>query len=298
VTRAGRNANLTRIGATVAALRGTIATRTVTLLALILSLHGCGALGTSPHLDWLADARWQTSTQRGQGFELTVYRPPVLPDGENLHVYLGGDGGAFRSRTVVAADPTGTQHLALQLALADPAPSLFLARPCYYTDASAPPCNPMLWTSHRYAPQVVDAMVAALQQISLDYPSMQLTLVGYSGGGVLAMHIARRLGRVSQVITIAAPLDSHAWTVLHRYSPLVDGSNPADLKDWPLRLEQMHLNGGLDENVPPAVTASFLTKMGGQKQHIMTKTYAEFDHECCWLRDWPLIIAALTPQIR
>lgn len=105
---------------------------------------------------------------------------------------------------------------------------------------------------------------------------------------------AQRVEKFTKVITIAAPLDTQAWTALHDYSALAEGSNPAAYGVWPAGLQQVHLNGGLDKNVPPQVTASFLSKLGTVNRDIRSVTYAEFDHDCCWVQDWATIVDALT----
>ena len=48
----------------------------------------------------------------------------------------------------------------------------------------------------------------------------EVTFVGYSGGGVLAVLIAERLDNVAGVITVGANLDTDAWTEHHGYLPL------------------------------------------------------------------------------
>jgi esterase/lipase len=49
----------------------------------------------------------------------------------------------------------------------------------------------------------MDAAVTALKRAS---GASRLRLVGYSGGGVMAMLLAARRDDVAQVVTIAAPL--------------------------------------------------------------------------------------------
>lgn len=193
----------------------------------------------------------------------------------------------------MSQDPTPSEHLALRLALADASPSGFLSRPCYYGGATFAPCTPRLWTVDRYSPVVIDSMVAALQEIATRFPRARLTLVGYSGGGVIALLTARRLDAVVRVVTVAAPLDTLAWTTYHGYTPLSAGSNPAEIPGWPSELEQIHLGGAEDNKVPPAVLNSFMEKTNSAGASISLLVYPGFDHDCCWLQNWPEILGEI-----
>ena len=155
------------------------------------------------------------------------------------------------------------------------------------------PCSPKLWTVERYSPVVIDSMVAALQVIATRFPRAELTLVGYSGGGVIALLTARRFDAVVRVVTVAAPLDTLAWTTYHGYTPISPGSNPAEFSDWPPELEQIHMGGADDNNVTPAVLDSFLKKSRDAGASTSLLVYPGFDHDCCWLQAWPDILGEI-----
>lgn len=262
-------------------------------------LAGC-ALFAPVHERLLDAAGWTASSISGAGFRLAWFSDQVAPDAPHLHIYLGGDGRAFVARQRVAPDPTGSAHTGLRLALADPAPSAFLGRPCYYGGAAQAPCEPALWSVERYGPRVVAAVVAALKEVARRYPQARLTLVGYSGGGVVALLAARQVGRVERVVTIAAPLDTKAWTRQHGYTALVPGSNPAALRDWPAALQLVHLVGERDRTVPTAIAASFQARTGLAPPQSEIVFFADYGHECCWAATWPdpLALAGkpLSPQ--
>jgi pimeloyl-ACP methyl ester carboxylesterase len=116
---------------------------------------------------------------------------------------------------------------------------------------------------------------------------VRITLIGYSGGGVLALLIASRLDAVDQVITVAANLDVEAWAAHHAYSPLAGSLNPAVLAPLPARVHQLHLAGARDRQVPPATVASFLARNPAASFRIIEG----FDHRCCWIEQWPEILA-------
>jgi pimeloyl-ACP methyl ester carboxylesterase len=57
--------------------------------------------------------------------------------------------------------------------------------------------------------------------------STRLTLVGYSGGGTIAVLLAARRSDVAEVITVAANLDVGYWTQRDGLSPLTGSLDPA-----------------------------------------------------------------------
>ncbi|MAT92766.1 MAG: alpha/beta hydrolase [Halioglobus sp.] len=256
----------------------------------MLCLGACVDLSAGRPGEPALAAGWRGEPLRAGEFTLRLFGPDIPADVPRLHVYLGGDGLAFSSRFGVSRDPTPRRHLGLRLAAADPAPAVFLARPCYYGAATEPPCGPELWTLQRYAPVVVDAVLAALTDIGRRHPQAAITLVGYSGGGVVALLAARQHPRVDTVVTIAAPLDVAAWTRLHDYTPLAPGSDPARLPGWPARLRQVHLVGVDDVQVPPAIAESFVQSPGARGAAIRLLRQPGYDHRCCWVEHWPRLL--------
>ncbi len=211
---------------------------------------------------------------------------------QTLHVYLEGDGRPWATRYTIAHDPTPTTSLVLELMSLDANDSLYLARPCYNDRAHSSPCNPSLWTSHRYANTVVNSMAVAIDHYATENQYQKIRLIGHSGGGSLAMLIADRLPKTEAVLTVAANLDTEAWTSLHGYSPLSGSLNPADLNPLPDHIWQLHLSGGLDQNVPQKINQ----KVFKQQTHAHIITFPNFTHNCCWNKVWPSILNALTTQ--
>jgi len=225
----------------------------------------------------------------GDGFEHLIYRHGDWDRPHPVHVYLEGDGLPWVTRTRIAKDPTPRNPLALRLMAKDPAPSLYLGRPCYYGYAHSPQCLPWLWTHGRYSEAVVRSMAAALRHVIGPDTRRKLILIGYSGGGVLAMLIAARLEQVTRVVTVAADLDIDAWTRHHGYSHLRGSLNPATQPPLPSRVRQIHLAGGRDTRVPLRLSRPVSDRQPNAQFVIFTK----FDHRCCWEHDWPSILAAL-----
>jgi pimeloyl-ACP methyl ester carboxylesterase len=231
-----------------------------------------------------------TQTLHVREFRLLSVHKPGHADNDRLHVYLSGDGTPWIRQRWVATDPTPREPVALNLMVRDSAEAVYLGRPCYHHIDPRPPCDPTLWTSHRYGETVVATMTSALRQMLGALPGpRRVTLIGYSGGGVLAMLIAQRLSPVDRVVTIAANLDIDAWTRHHGYSALAGSLNPAELPALPPAVEQLHLVGGRDQVVPPALTAAAAAIQPGA----VVVTVADFDHHCCWEGLWGGILGML-----
>src|SRR5688572_7419130 len=146
-----------------------------------------------------------------------------------VHVYLEGDGQPWHRGRSPSTDPNSRRLTALQLMMRDPHPSLYLTRPCYGLEQMPDICTPALWTGGRYSGQVVQAMQKALDQLRDESPEIRWLLIGHSGGGSLAMLIAQGRKDVAGIITLAANLDTDAWTRHFGYLPLEQSLNPAVL---------------------------------------------------------------------
>ncbi len=223
----------------------------------------------------------------GNGFRLRYYRNRrTVPDGP-VRIYLEGDGLPWLRPSRMARDPTTRNPVALRLMLQDPGPAIYLGRPCYHQLDDRSLCSPWYWTAGRYSRPVVESMAAAIKRLTDAWPSPAGTgLVGYSGGGTLAMLIAQRLPQVDHVITIAGNLDPGAWTSLHGYSPLTGSENPSRTPPLHGNIRQLHLVGGKDANLPPSLTEPVLRRQGNG----WLVTIAEYNHRCCWPDIWPLVL--------
>ncbi|MBL8271196.1 alpha/beta fold hydrolase [Steroidobacter sp.] len=211
--------------------------------------------------------------------------------GRVLTVYLESDGIPWRNGTEPSADPTTHRPLALEMLIRSDAPAAYIPRPCYQ-GLRSDKCTTELWTGARYSSAVVNSMVATVREAQRLADASSVALVGYSGGGTLAVLIAERLDNVTSVVTIAANLDTDAWTAHHHYLPLSQSLNPAlsDKKhSWP----ELHLRGANDTIVPPATTAKYFERHPQARQ----RTVAGFDHVCCWVRDWPKLSETPTPLV-
>jgi hypothetical protein len=197
-------------------------------------------------------------------------------------VFLEGDGRPWsEDGRAPASDPDPLRPLARDLAAATGGGALALGRPCYHGRAADPGCRPELWTSGRYSEPVVDSMVAALGHALDAGPRRPLVLVGYSGGGALALLIADRVAAVKAVVTLAANLDLAGWTELHGYEALTDSLDPLSVRRLPTGCE-IHIAAAHDSVVPPSLVRNAVARRPGALLWVESG-----DHACCWADRWP-----------
>lgn len=261
--------------------------RILALLAIAFGFAGC-ASPTRSIEEYAIEHGLGKLILEGNGMRHVAFHRAGKTDRRGpLHVYLEGDGTPWMTRTRIASDPTARKPVALRLMTLDQNPSLYLGRPCYNGMAASPSCTAWFWTNGRYSERVVGAMAAAIRRFQRDHRSEGVRLIGYSGGGVLAMLLAEKLDSVDALVTVAANLDTDAWTKLHGYTHLSSSLNPAKRAGLPAHIRQLHLAGADDGNVPPELVRSAL---GAQKSPIVVEI-PNVDHGCCWETLWPSILA-------
>lgn len=264
---------------------------------LFAALSGCAAPGSIGGADriaaWATEHGFSATTIRVDAFRLAAFvRKSSLPV-DSLSIYIEGDGAAWVTPYHPPRDPTPHQPIALELAAADTSATvIYLGRPCQYLDARAlQDCDSAYWTERRFAPEVVVAYDAAISQQKSALAARRLRLIGYSGGGVLATLLAARRDDVELLITVAAPLAVADWVATHNASALTGSLDPAELEQNARLPRSVHFAGGNDRIVPESVVKGFVRRKGGQME-----TIPDFDHECCWVRDWDTLLMRVTDR--
>jgi pimeloyl-ACP methyl ester carboxylesterase len=240
---------------------------TPSLLVLLVLAAGCAGKTGQAYRDaaagLAASAHMTPVTFDAGTLRLAGYLRCDPSAGKTLTVYIEGDGHAFARRDAPSADPTPADPLGLILAARDPHRDvLYLARPGQYLPpGELAACNPLWWTLARYSPEVIAATNRALDQAKARCRADTLRLVGYSGGGALAVLVAAGRDDVVSLTTLAANLDTDAWTALHGVTPLVLSRNPADVAADVARIPQTHYVGAKDTVTPPSLCRRFLARM-------------------------------------
>jgi len=169
----------------------------------------------------------------------------------------------------------------LHLMALDPAPSVYIGRPCYFGFAHDPNCNSAYWTAKRFAPEVIESIGSVLQSEVARVHASRIEIYGHSGGGTLAVLLAARITGVTRVIAIAPTLDIAAWSALHGYTPLLGSLNPAELSLRSLPI--VYLVGSADTNTPPAFVEAAAARTGTRDSVRVIQGYT---HNCCWQQLW------------
>jgi pimeloyl-ACP methyl ester carboxylesterase len=251
------------------------------ILLLALFLAGCST--NAIRIDRLAATLGMSrSVVEAGGFRSLVYTRgvPAAQDAP-LAIFIEGDGVPWVGGREPSLDPTTSDPIALKLLAQTPPPAAYVTRPCY-NDMSGRRCTPERWTMERYSDEIVSSMTEAVRTAVRQAQAPSVVLVGYSGGGVLAVLIAERLDNVAAVVTVGANLDIESWTKHHSYLPLTGSLNPAASMaghPWP----ETHLYGARDARVPPATADAYFKRFPNAKRQIVETN----DHVCCWVEQWP-----------
>ena len=263
------------------------------LLCAGLAASGCSTNGQ--RIDRIAaQAGLQKQHVAAGPYSLVVYKKPAATTGpkpQRLLVYIEGDGLPWGSSGMVpAADPTTGNPLALRLMLLAAGPAIYVARPCYQEPDAR--CTPDDWTGGRYAPQIVDSMSSAIAAESRQLGYHDIVLIGYSGGGALAVLIGERLAQVAAVVTIGANLDVAGWASHHGYLPLDASLNPT-LSERSHRWPEFHFVGVDDKVVPAATVEGYFQRYPAARRIVVDHA----DHVCCWEDDWPALLDGVLQEM-
>lgn len=202
------------------------------------------------------------------------------------HVYIEGDGHAWRNSHLPSMDPTPHDPVGLKLAAADHHPSvLYLGRPCQYQVDTARSCHFSVWTKRRFT-ETADIKVALQQSVPSDH---ELILIGFSGGANIAIQLAAELPMVSGIITVAGNLDSASFNRFHRTAYEQYGDNGQRLQQL-AHLPQLHYTGSKDPIIPPTLTRLQLTDV--ELSHcVQVNVVPNATHHGPWSIDWQTFLA-------
>ncbi len=203
-------------------------------------------------------------------------------------VYIEGDGdikSIFGNGSL--QDPTPRNPVALHLASRDKSENLvWLARPCQYTGTKN--CNPVYWGEERFAPEILAAYDAALEEIRRRYDIKGFNLVGFGGGGAIAAILAANRDDVLTLRTVAGNLAPNVYTQIHKAPPLI-GMSPLDYAAPLANIPQVHFTGGRDTEVPQIVLSTYMQTVG-PSPCVGTKVVPGAEHMAGWVEHWPELL--------
>lgn len=148
------------------------------LIVLLTGLPAC--LGSLSYSELTSNAQLNAYTYSGEYFDLMCGQRGHAPV---LHVYIEGDGKAWRNRRQPTDNPTPDDPVGLRLAAVDRHDAvLYLSRPCQFVKGTnLRNCGVPLWTSARFAEPVINDIDHILNQAKSRAGASRLVLVGYSG---------------------------------------------------------------------------------------------------------------------
>ncbi len=230
---------------------------------------------------------------RGQRFHHKIYRNANTVQDGLLHVFIEGDASVKQALRFSPPDPTPRRAMMLRMMQNGPAGAILLGRPCYQGLFAMDGCEIRHLGPERYSDEIVTSLLAALQDEMRHAAAGRAVLIGYSGGGTLAMLLAARLPATVALVTLAGNLDNRSLAAFH-HSPALSGSlDPADLPPLPRNLLHLHFFGEKDAEVPVLLAQNTLAR-----QRVTPVIMLGFDHACCWESLWPEINARLQNSLQ
>ncbi len=256
----------------------------IPILCIIFLLTACSSHSTRQKVADAVSAKngFDSQIVKAGQFWLRSYQKitnPNLP----FVFYIEGDGFAFKNKYTISEDPTPKHSTMLHLAGLDYRSNIvYLARPCQYLEAGAMEhCDNVYWTKKRLAPEVVDGMNEAIQSISKGQP---VDLVGYSGGGGIAVLIADRNKKVRTILTLGALLDHRLFNEQHGTKPMIGSLNPIDVAYRLRNIPQLHISGGKDVIVRPSIADAYVR--AANSPCVKHKIYSDVSHDKGWEAVW------------
>ena len=263
---------------------------TIILLLLTTSMCGCSTMPVFMDRSSIADgiavkAGFSKEYVKACGFTLMTYQK-FNGSSDKISIYIEGDGRAWETKHRLSDDPTPSNPVALRLAAVDPAHNVaYIARPGQYSPSGFPECDSKYWSGRRFAPEVVESMDKAIDILKEKSGAKYLKLVGYSGGGAIAVLVAARRSDVVGIRTVAGNLDTRAFCKYHHVSPLDGSMNPLDVAQKVARIPQRHFVGSVDKVIPFAIAESFV-RIEGDKNYERITVVDGVSHNDGWHKHW------------
>ncbi|MCK5892852.1 MAG: hypothetical protein KAG53_00255 [Endozoicomonadaceae bacterium] len=201
-----------------------------------------------------------------------------------LRVYIEGDGQAWISRYRASQDPIPYELTLSELMHQDTySERVYLARPCQFVWSEY--CEIPVWTSLRYSQPMVDALNEALDKLKIKGPYQHIELIGFSGGGTLALLLAAGREDVTSVRTVAGNLSPHFVNRFHGVSATPDSLDPTNFSTTLATIPQLHFIGGKDSIITSDVYDNYRSFFS-QKQCLLYYVNPDAGHHSKWKDSW------------
>jgi hypothetical protein len=234
--------------------------KTGSYLLLAIFLSGCAnqtqhkeLASQLAHAGQLQAVEYSSSTFNLAGFQR------ISRNRQDIRIYIEGDGRAWLRPGKRSTDPTPSNPVALRLAALDPTDNvIYLARPCQYIGLqSASRCHSDYWTHKRFSDEVIRAYDDVLDQLQQRMQSVNIHLIGFSGGAAIAVLLAARRTDIASVSTIAGNLDPTTLNRDRGFSALLGSLDPLSSAKTNSQIPQRHFSGLRDKVIPSWVAKHY-----------------------------------------
>lgn len=133
-------------------------------------------------------------------------------------------------------------------------------------------------------------MLNQIRNQPLEGDHQKIILVGHSGGGTMATLIGQRHPQVDCVVTMAAPLDTEAWTQLTDQDPLEASLNPRQGLARARGFKEYHFYGANDKTVPSGSIGFYSVIQQALEREPHVELVPNVGHAEGWLEYWPSIL--------
>lgn len=200
--------------------------------------------------------------------------------GSQAIVYIEGDGLGWLTPYTISPDPTPTFPVTLDIVSEMPTyTQIYLARLCQYVTHKH--CHKSLWTSAVYGKSQLEALSYAMDQYKNQLAIHSFTIVGYSGGGVLALLLAGHRSDVKKVVTVASNIDVDEWTRTEGISSLQHSLKPKDNMSKLCGKTYTFIWGAQDRVVPYGPQLPFAHDLA-KCAHVHTVIVPGLKHDSSW----------------
>jgi len=267
----------------------------VVVVWLCLLSQSCAGTTPKTTASDIASKWFRSAELKGGQFVLQVYYRFDRP-GEPLQVYIEGDGRAWLTKNRASRNPSPRNPVGLKLAVRDPNKNVMhIARPCQYVLFDKNPrCDFTYWTNKRFAPEVIDSVSEVIDQGKRKAKATKINLIGYSGGGAVAVLAAAQRSDVMSIRTVAGNIDHKVWTKEHKVSSLNGSLNAAHVAAKVSYIPQIHYIGERDTVIGRYVAESYISK-AGSRNCIQLKMVSGVTHNKGWESKWSKLIREKLP---
>ena len=236
-------------------LKAVINNKVFLSILLIFILNSCAIKSFEQRVDFLNQINQNEFSQAIYQNDLDIFSLQRINNSNSVIIYIEGDGLSWIDRFTPSSDPTPVDPLAFKLAKLDQNPNvIYLGRPCQYVKNNQ--CRKEIWTKLQYSKLVMSQYEEILKEVLKNHSEVHL--IGYSGGSVIAMHLASIEGlNIKSVRTIAGNIDPNKFTNLLNLSSYQTSINLDQIDDKIKSIPQIHYYGNKDKVIPKEIYSNY-----------------------------------------